>query len=114
MLSWLMRADAFDRRPLSHFGNQLGHAALGYLGVMLFGLPGVGGAIFLAGLYFVAWERLAQKGPSLRDSAEDALHLLFGALLAWASGPVFWALLAGWAVVMGVGLWRRWWIQKAA
>lgn len=91
--------------------NQSGHAAI--VGVALAGaliwLPPAMATAITAAVYFIVWEWGYQivtlRSKLYRDAVADTINVAFGAALASAVGPnpAFWAIWAGWLVVLATG-----------
>ena len=103
-----------DSQPGDAYGwvvNQAGHAAIVGVGLagLLIWLPPVMASLIATAVYFIVWEwayQIVTLGSKLyRDAAADTLNVGLGAGMAAAVGPepVFWALWAGWVVVLLIG-----------
>lgn len=103
--------DDQPRDPYGWIVVQAGHAAIVGIGLAgaLIWLPPVQAVAIAAALYFVVWEwgyQIVTLGSKLyRDAVADTLNVAFGAGLAAAVGPdsAFWAIWAGWCVVLAIG-----------
>ncbi len=102
----------FRNDPEGHLGNQAGHFAIGLaLTTVLYPLWGIPAALVVGVLYGLVWEGLVQRWVLPVDSFEDSVHVTAGggfvaAALAYGWGAAM-AILAAWAVLLGVGVWRR-------
>ena len=99
---------AFRDDPLGHGGNQCGHMVIG--ASLAFACGHVHpwaelAALAIGGTYFLLIEWAWQRLVLFWDSVEDAVHVTFGASLAFLGHPewLFWA----WVVVLIFGMWRR-------
>jgi hypothetical protein len=104
---------SFRNDPEGYLGNQAGHFAQVGIGLttVLYPLWGVPSAIVVGVLYFFIWEGLVQKWVLPVDSFEDSVHVTAGGgFIAAALAYGWWAamaILAAWAVLLGVGVRRR-------
>ena len=102
----------FRNDPEGHLANQAGHMAIGLaLTTVLYPLWGVPAAIVVGVLYGLLWEGLVQRWVLPIDSFEDSVHVTTGggfiaAALAYGWGAAM-AILAAWAVLLALGVWRR-------
>ncbi len=95
----------FRGDPEGHLANQAGHMVIGLvLAAILASLWGYPAALIVALGYGLLWEGLVQRYVLPWDSLEDTLNVAAGAAYA-VSGSL--AVLAAWAVLLAVGLWRR-------
>jgi hypothetical protein len=102
----------FRNDPEGYIGNQAGHMAIGLaLTTVLYPMWGIPAAIVVGLLYGLLWEGLMQKWVLPIDSFEDSVHVTTGggfiaAALAYGWGAAM-AILAAWAVLLALGVYRR-------
>jgi hypothetical protein len=102
----------FRNDPEGYLGNQAGHFAIGLaLSAVLFPWWGIPAAIIVGLCYLLIWEGLVQGFVLPVDSFEDSVHVTTGGgLIVTALSYGWWgavAILAAWAVLLGLGVWRR-------
>ena len=95
----------FRNDPEGHLANQSGHFAIGLVCAAVLSLPwGYPAALIVTLAYGLLWEGLVQRYVLPWDSLEDTLNVAAGAAYA-VSGSL--AVLAAWAALLAVGVWRR-------
>lgn len=102
----------FRNDPEGYLGNQAGHFAIGLaLSTVLYPWWGIPAAIVVGVLYALIWEGLVQGFVLPVDSFEDSVHVTTGGgfvVTALSYGwPGAMAILAAWAGLLAVGVWRR-------
>lgn len=110
----LWEPSAFIHDPYAYLCNQAGHAYLvgTPLALLALSFGGIWTPLIVAAVYWLVWELGVQRGRMWRDSIEDTVHVMTGAGVICAAleggyWPV-WALLLAQAVLLAVGVWRRW------
>ena len=102
----------FRGDPYGHATNQAGHFAIGLaLATLLFPLWGAPSALIVGACYGLLWEGLVQRWVLPLDSFEDSVHVTAGGGFVVTALAYGWtgamAILAAWAVLLTVGVWRR-------
>ena len=102
----------FRRDPEGYLGNQAGHFAIGLaLSTVLFPFWGIPSAIVVGVLYGLLWEGLVQGFVLPVDSFEDTVHVTTGGGFIVTALSYSWAgamaILAAWAGLLALGVWRR-------
>ncbi len=103
---------SFRGDPYGHITNQSAHFAIGLaLTTVLYPMWGIPAALVVGVLYGLVWEGLVQRWVLPVDSFEDSVHVTAGGGFVAAALAYGWwaamAILAAWAVLLGVGVWRR-------
>ena len=103
---------SFRNDPYGHVTNQAGHFTIGLaLSTLLFPLWGVPSALVVGAIYGLLWEGLVQSWVLPIDSFEDSVHVTTGGGFVVSALSYGWlaavAILAAWAALLAVGVWRR-------
>jgi hypothetical protein len=108
----ILSPGSFRNDPYGHVTNQAGHFAIGLgLTTLLFPLWGIPAALVVGLLYGLLWEGLVQRWVLPVDSFEDTVHVTTGGGFVASALTYDWpgavAVLAAWAGLLAVGVWRR-------